>query len=124
MRSAILNAVLKVTLISLGVFVVMVWGALAYRFLSAVLGSALVLALASAGFRSRRTILIASICVWIGVSVSPLELSFRCAPGPPHIVRLGMGSLSEAGLAAEKRGELVHGGCMVSGLEPKWVVVW
>lgn len=124
MRKPILKVVLKVTLILSGVFVLMVWGALSQRLLSLVLGIGLVVAVGFAGFRSRRKILIASVCAWVAVSVSPLEISLRSVPGFPRVLPLVMGTLSEHGRAAERRGEFVGGGCMVSGFEPKWVVVW
>jgi hypothetical protein len=124
MRNAILNTMVKIALISSGVLGVIVWGTVSQRLLSLLLGIALVVAHGFAGFRSRRKILIASVCAWVAVSVSPLELSLHSVPGLPRVVPLVMGTLTEDGLAAEKRGEFVGGGCMVSGFEPRWVVAW
>ncbi len=124
MAHRISTAVLKVIVVTLGVLAALVWGAVAYRLLSVLLGVALVVVLAFRGFRSRRGLVIGSLCAWIAATVSPLDVSFRSVQGPPRVVPLVMGTLPEEGFAAEKRGEFVGGGCIVSGFEPRWVIVW
>ena len=51
----------------------------------------------------------------------PVDISFKNYPGPPRFVPLVMG-LTDG--AAFQRGEVMLGGCMVRGTEPKWVFVW
>lgn len=61
---------------------------------------------------------------WLLALGSPIELSFISSPNGPRAVPLAMGLLSESGNRAVARGELVGGGCIASGIEPRWVVVW
>ena len=51
----------------------------------------------------------------------PIDVSLQNFPGPPRFVPLVMGLTS--GEAAAK-GEVMLGGCMVRGNEPRWVWVW
>ena len=49
----------------------------------------------------------------------PIDVSLQNYPGPPRFVRLVMGLAPEP-----KNGEVMLGGCMVRGNEPRWVWVW
>lgn len=51
----------------------------------------------------------------------PIDVSLQNFPGPPRFVPLVMGLTS--GEAAAK-GEVMLGGCIVRGNEPRWVWVW
>lgn len=102
----------------------LVWFAVSHRGLSTLLGIAILIALISGWFHRRVGPLAILLALWVAVSVSPLELTMRNVPGPPRIVPLVMGTLTDEGVSRETRGDLVGGGCFVSGLEPKWVVVW
>lgn len=51
----------------------------------------------------------------------PVDLTFQNFPGPPRFVPLIMG-LTDGARAS--RGEVMVGGCMVRGNEPRWVWVW
>jgi hypothetical protein len=67
---------------------------------------------------------VASVLVWQLMLLLPFDLGFTSVPNGPRVVPLVMGLLSEQGIAAAKRGEFVSGGCIVSGLEPRWVLAW
>jgi len=55
---------------------------------------------------------------------APIDITFQNLPGPPKFVPLVMGfPLPETVVRAE-RGEVMLGGCMVNGNEPRWVLVW
>jgi hypothetical protein len=56
--------------------------------------------------------------------LSPLEVSPITRTGLPGIVRLVMGLPGPALRERARRGEVVLGGCVTTGLEPRWVVVW
>jgi hypothetical protein len=56
--------------------------------------------------------------------VSPIEVSLATRAGPPGVVPLVMGLPGRALRERATRGEVVLGGCMVGGLEPRWVVIW
>jgi hypothetical protein len=62
--------------------------------------------------------------VFVLCMVSPLDISLRNVAGGPRIVPYVMGLPSPLGRAEEARGKVVFGGCVVSGLEPRWVIVW
>jgi hypothetical protein len=56
--------------------------------------------------------------------VSPVEVSSVQRSGPPGVVALEMGLPGPRLKERAKRGEVVLGGCIVGGLEPRWVVIW
>lgn len=65
--------------------------------------------------------------VWAGIIFIPLlpfDVSFRNQPGPPHFVPVVMGLPKPSTVEKAKRGEVFMGGCIVSGFEPKWILVW
>lgn len=68
---------------------------------------------------------IASMFVFLFLAAfSPVEITGRTYDGPPQVVPLVMGLPTQETYEAAQRGELVIGGCAVSGNEPKWVLVW
>jgi len=54
----------------------------------------------------------------------PFDVSIIRRPGPPRIVPLVMGLPPRDTAARGGRGEVVLGGCVASGLEPRYVLVW
>ena len=70
--------------------------------------------------RSSRTTWMKLIFVSFLVAVFlPIDVSLENYPGPPRFVPLVMGLSTEA-----RNGEVMLGGCMVKGTEPRWVWVW
>lgn len=70
--------------------------------------------------RSSRTTWMRLIFVSFLIAVFlPIDVSLENYPGPPRFVPLVMG-LS----AGTRNGEVMLGGCMVKGTEPRWVWVW
>jgi len=62
--------------------------------------------------------------VWLGFSFSPVDVLLIPKGGPPRLVPLVMGLPRPETVERAKRGEVVLGGCLVSGFEPKYYVVW
>jgi hypothetical protein len=56
--------------------------------------------------------------------LSPVEVSLARKPGLPRLVPLVMGHPGPTLLERARRGEVVLGGCITQGLEPRWVLVW
>lgn len=54
----------------------------------------------------------------------PIDISLQNYPGPPRFVPLITGTPLEDDIAREERGEVMLGGCILYGNEPKWVWVW
>lgn len=54
----------------------------------------------------------------------PVDISFRNYPGPPRFVPLILGAPRENDIAREERGEVVLGGCISRGNDPRWLLVW
>jgi hypothetical protein len=54
----------------------------------------------------------------------PIDISFQNYPGPPRFVPLIMGLPNSEDFVQQERGEVMLGGCIVDGNEPKWVLVW
>jgi hypothetical protein len=53
-----------------------------------------------------------------------VDISFENRPGPPHFARLVMGLAIRSEMEKRYGTDVVMGGCMSTGLEPKWVLVW
>jgi hypothetical protein len=72
--------------------------------------------------RSSRTIWMRLMFVSFLIAVFlPIDVSLQNYPGPPRFVPLVMG-LTNGDRAS--KGEMMLGGCMVKGTEPRWVWVW
>lgn len=54
----------------------------------------------------------------------PIDVSLQNYPGPPRFVPKLMGMPHPEDFAREERGEVVLGGCIVRGNEPRWILVW
>ena len=62
--------------------------------------------------------------VWLVLSFSPIDVLPIPKGGPPRLVPLVMGLPRPETVERAKRGEVILGGCIVSGLEPKYYLVW
>lgn len=60
----------------------------------------------------------------LGLCAVPIDITFTNLPGPPRFVPLVKGLPSHETYELAKRGEVLLGGCSVTGNEPKWVWVW
>src|SRR4051812_43164013 len=72
----------------------------------------------------RRRSMIQSALLLSLLLISPIEVSLASRSGPPGVVPLVMGRPGRALRERAGRGEVVLGGCMVGGFEPRWVVIW
>jgi hypothetical protein len=71
----------------------------------------------------RRELLVSGLAVG-ALALSPVEVSCATRPGLPGIVPVVGGYPAPHARERSRRGEVVLAGCMVSGLEPRWVVIW
>ena len=53
-----------------------------------------------------------------------VDVSLRSRPGLPRFVKVVYGLPNVRTLEAASRGEVICGGCCVSGGEPRWLLVW
>src|SRR5205814_10421760 len=85
-------------------------------------------------FGSHRYYAILVTCAWLSFVASlfiPVDIDIAgyhgmrigTSSGGVHFVRLVMGMPMTTRLKA-KYGEFIAGGCVVGGLEPKWILVW
>jgi len=75
--------------------------------------------------RTARTKLMRLIFVaFLVAAFLPVDVSLENYPGPPRFVPLVMGLPTAEAVAHERRGEVMLGGCIVRGNEPRWVLVW
>jgi len=58
------------------------------------------------------------------LSLVPVDVRPQHWFGAPRVVPVVMGYPSHETFEAAERGEVWLGGCMVSGLDPLWVVTW
>jgi hypothetical protein len=62
--------------------------------------------------------------VWLILTFSPIDILPIPKGGPPRLVPLVMGLPTRETAERAKRGEVILGGCIVSGFEPKYYLVW
>jgi hypothetical protein len=62
--------------------------------------------------------------VWLMLTFSPIDVLPIPKGRPPRLVPLVMGLPTRETVERAKRGEVILGGCIVSGFEPKYYVVW
>lgn len=86
------------------------------------------LVLCSAAIRRRRWVTPLVFIAWLIIAVSPVELSGHSAPGGPRVMPLVMRLIYENGemvpFGVDIKNDIVLGGDIVGGYEPKWVIVW
>ena len=75
-------------------------------------------------FEGRRRAAVFAGIAFLGLAFSPIEVSLETRQGLPGIVPLKMGLPGPSLQEKARRGEVVLGGCITSGLEPWWVVIW
>jgi len=62
--------------------------------------------------------------VWLALTFSPIDIFPVPKAGPPRLVPLAMGLPTRETAERAERGEVILGGCIVSGFEPKYYFVW
>jgi hypothetical protein len=67
---------------------------------------------------------LATWAVWLALSFSPIDVFPFPKGGRPRLVPLVMGLPRPETVERAKRGEVILGGCIVTGFEPKCYLVW
>lgn len=62
--------------------------------------------------------------IWLGLAFSPIDEFPIPRVGLPRLVPLVMGLPHPDAVERAKPGEVILGGCIVSGFEPKYYLVW
>jgi hypothetical protein len=75
------------------------------------------------GRTSIRQCLIA-LTIWLPLTFSPIDVLPIPKGGRPRLVPLVMGLPTRETAERAQRGEVILGGCIVSGFEPKYYFVW
>jgi hypothetical protein len=96
---------------------------LAFRFLSLPFLIASWVLFVKAGVMDLRLPL-ATWAVWLALTFFPIDIFPIPKGGLPRLVPLVMGLPRPETVARAKRGEVILGGCIVSGFEPKYHLVW
>jgi hypothetical protein len=85
---------------------------------------AVVLLTTGVRWRTLRHWAVAAWVLALATTFLPFDVTLRNYPGPPRFVPLIMGLPTADDAQKCERGEAVCGGCLVSGREPAWVLVW
>ena len=62
--------------------------------------------------------------IWLPLTFSPIDILPIPKGGRPRLVPLVMGLPTRETAERAQRGEVILGGCIVSGFEPKYYLVW
>src|SRR5581483_2459967 len=113
----------RVVLVLLVAVVLFSYGLVSGRFASLLATPFVLAVLAGPRWRSRRAVLTVT-GLWLVASFSPVVVTLRDVPGPPHFVPYVIGTLTAEGREGEARGEFVSGGCIAFVFPPRWAWVW
>jgi hypothetical protein len=69
-------------------------------------------------------LLVVSGVVFAVVTCSPIDFTYLAVPGKLRVVPFVRGLPGPALRERARRGEVVLGGCLSSGREPRWLLVW
>ena len=108
----------------LGWLVSLLWGAVWFRIISVPGFVLLTLALATLPWHKRKRAVIAVWLFFIVSTVVPLDIRHSHRPITQRIVPYIVGYPSDETVEKAKRGEVYLHGCISTGTEPKWVVLW
>ena len=64
------------------------------------------------------------LAVWLPLTFSPINVLLIPKRGRPRLIPLLMGLPTRETAERAQRGEVILGGCIVSGFEPKYYLVW
>ena len=65
-----------------------------------------------------------ALTIWLALTFSPIDILPIPKGGRPRLVPLVMGLPTRKTAERAQRGEVILGGCIVSGFEPKYYLVW
>ena len=65
-----------------------------------------------------------TLAIWVPLTFSTIDIHSIPKVGRPRLVPLVMGLPTPETLDRAKRGEVILGGCIVFGFEPKYYLVW
>jgi hypothetical protein len=65
-----------------------------------------------------------ALTIWLPLTFSPVDILPMPKGGRPRLVPLVMGLPTRQTAERAQRGEVILGGCIVSGFEPKYYLVW
>jgi hypothetical protein len=100
------------------------WLPMAFRLTACVAILVAIISYATLSLHRSIKFVVISWIVFVVLTFIPFDISLRNHPGPPRIVPLVMGYPGPELLEPAQRGDIICGGCSVTGFEPKWVLVW
>lgn len=65
-----------------------------------------------------------ALTIWLALTFSPIDVLPVPKGGRPRLVPLVMGLPASETAERAQRGEVILGGCIVSGFEPRYYLVW
>lgn len=74
--------------------------------------------------RPRLRWLLLTWALFLGLSLSPIDISLHDYPGPPRLVPWVIGLPTEEMWEQAERHEIVLGGCLMGGNPPKYILLW
>ena len=74
--------------------------------------------------KKKYKLLIGAVCFVFATSILPVDVRFVNYSGLPRVVPLLIGMPTIESINASNRGEVWLAGCVFTGTEPKWIMVW
>ena len=111
------------SIVGAGLFLSTLFSLIAFRFISLPVLAVMWVFLFKPGRYDLSLTLKAGV-VWLLLTFSPIDVLPFPRRWPPRLVPVVMGLPRRETLERAKRGEVILGGCIVTGFEPKYYLVW
>ncbi len=108
----------------MGFILSLFWLSISPRTIAAFVLILLVIAYVTISIHGRGKIIANGWVFFIFLTVQPLDISIKNVPGHPRFVPYVIGLPSAESFKKSEQGEVVLGGCIHTGFEPKWILVW
>ena len=101
-----------------------IWGLFAFRWLSLLILPVLLFVYISSLRQKKSISSLVLLGLFVLFTLLPFDISFKNVAGGPKVVPYVVGLPNEQAKHQAEKGEIVVGSDVVTGFEPKWVLVW
>jgi hypothetical protein len=97
---------------------------LSWRWTAALLLPVVIILYSSLYFHKNFKVVLFSWCLYLLLILLPVDITFLDYEGPPKLVPFISGLPNAKAKQLEEEGKIVIGSDLITGNEPKWVIVW
>lgn len=119
-----IDTIMMVVGLVFGWFLTFTWGILWLRVISVPFFVLLTASLFSFPWHKRKCLLVAALLLFLASTIAPIDVRRAHRPITHRIVPNLVGLPTHEATDKAMRGEVYLHGCLATGTEPKWVILW